>query len=119
MVNYQNYTHEGVIFVYIWWFLLNENVGYWLSKLDILFCGTPVQHLNECNFDNYQFFPLTTFLGEIIGLYLQTSNFLENLMPILKNLNKETKNKASMLKIDESCNFHSSLRGVCRTRLSI
>ena len=32
-----------------------------------------------------------TFLGEIIELYLQYGNFLENLMP---TLNKETKNKA-------------------------
>ena len=43
------------------------------------------------------------FLGEIIELYLQWSNFLENLMP---TLNKETKNKPSMLKIDVSCYFH-------------
>ena len=27
--------------------------------------------LNECDFDNYPFFPLITFLGEIIKLYLQ------------------------------------------------
>ena len=26
--------------------------------------------LLKCNFDNYQFFPLTTFLGEVIELYL-------------------------------------------------
>ena len=41
MGNYQNDTHEGVIFVYNWWFLLKENVGYWPSKLDILFAGHP------------------------------------------------------------------------------
>ena len=40
-----------------------------------------------------------TFLGEIIELYLQLGNFLENLMPPLNNFNKETKNKASMLKM--------------------
>ena len=45
-----------------------------------------IKHLNECNFDNYQFFPLMTFLGESIGLYLQWDYFLENLMP---TLNKE------------------------------
>ena len=37
-----------------------------------------------------------TFLGEIIEHYLQMGNFLGNLMSIL---NKETKNKTSMLKI--------------------
>ena len=37
-----------------------------------------------------------TFLGEIIERYLQMGNFLGNLMSIL---NKETKNKTSMLKI--------------------
>ena len=41
-----------------------------------------------------------TFLGEVIELYLQEGNILENLMP---TLNKETKNKASVLKIDISC----------------
>ena len=30
-----------------------------------------IQHLNECNFENYQFFPRMAFLGEIIELYLQ------------------------------------------------
>ena len=32
-----------------------------------------ILHLNECNFDNYQFFPLMTFLGllNFIELYLQ------------------------------------------------
>ena len=29
-----------------------------------------IQHLNQCKFDNYQFFPLMTFLGKIIELYL-------------------------------------------------
>ena len=43
-----------------------------------------------------------TFLGEIIELQLQWGNFLENLMPAL---NKETKNKAWMLKIDAFCYF--------------
>ena len=28
-------------------------------------------HTNECNFDNYPVFPLLTFLGETIELYLQ------------------------------------------------
>ena len=36
-----------------------------------------------------------TFLGDIIELYLQKGNFLENLMP---SLNKEAK-KPSMLKM--------------------
>ena len=38
--NYQNSTHEGVIFVYISWLFLKRNVGCWPSKLDILFCKT-------------------------------------------------------------------------------
>ena len=71
---------------------------------------------NKCNFDNFQFFPLITFLGEIIELYLQQSNFLEILMP---TLNRETENKASMLKIDVSYYFHSSPRGVFKSLLSI
>ena len=37
------------------------------------------------------FFPVMTFLGEIIEIYLQKGNFLENLIP---TLNKETKRKA-------------------------
>ena len=49
------------------------------------------------------------FLGEIIELYLQWCNFLEKLM---STLNKETKNIASVLKIDVSCYLHSSSRGV-------
>ena len=73
-------------------------------------------HLNECNFDNYQFFPLMTFLGKIIELYLQWGIFLENLIP---TLNKEVKITASMLKIDVSCYLHSSTRGVFRVFLSI
>ena len=52
-----------------------------------------------------------TFLGEIVKLYLQQGNFLDNLMP---TLNKEKKNKASMLKIDVSYYFHSSPTGVFR-----
>ena len=43
---------------------------------------------------------------------------MENLMPTLNNLNNETKKKVSMLKIDESCCFHSFPRGVFRTLLS-
>ena len=34
-------------------------------------------------FDNYPSFPLMTFLGEIIELYLPLGNFLEILMPTL------------------------------------
>ena len=30
-----------MIFLYTWWFLLKGNVGYWPSKLDMLFCRTP------------------------------------------------------------------------------
>ena len=41
---------------------------------------------------------------------------MENLMP---TWNKLTKNKALMLKIDISCDFHSSPRGEFRTMLSI
>ena len=37
-----------------------------------------------------------TLLGEIIELYKQWGNFLENLIPTLI---KETENKASMLKL--------------------
>ena len=44
-------------------------------------------------------FSLLTFLGEIIELWLQEVNFFENVMP---TLNKETKNKVGMLKIDVS-----------------
>ena len=29
-----------------------------------------IQHLNECNFDNYHLFPLMTFFRKIIELYL-------------------------------------------------
>ena len=54
-----------------------------------------------------------TFLGEIIELYLKQDNFS---MP---TLNKETKNKASVLKIDVSFYFHSSPRGAFKTLLSI
>ena len=59
---------------------------------------------NIMYFNNYQCFPLMTLLGEIIELYKQWGNFLENLIPTLI---KETENKASMLKIDVSCYFHS------------
>ena len=62
------------------------------------------------------FFPVMTFLGEIIEIYLQKGNFLENLIP---TLNKETKRKASMLKTDVSCCFHSSPRSVFRTLFSV
>ena len=71
---------------------------------------------SKCNFDNYPFFSLLTFLGEIIELYLRYGNYLENVMP---TLHKETKNKASMLKINGSCYFHFSPSGVFRTLLSI
>ena len=37
----------------------------------------------------------------------------------MPTLHKEMKNKASVLKIDVSCFFHSSPRGVFRTLLSI
>ena len=50
---------------------------------------------------------------------LLITHFLENVIPTLNNLNKETKNKASMLKIDGSCYFHSSPRFRFRTLLSI
>ena len=50
---------------------------------------------NSWNFDNYQFFPLMTFLGKIIELYHRVI-FLDYLMLIF---NKETKNKASILKM--------------------
>ena len=46
-----------------------------------------------------------TFLGEIIELYLQYGIFVENLIP---TLNKETKNKALMFKMQlttEQCVF--------------
>ena len=46
--------------------------------------------VNESNFDDYSFFPLMSFLGEIVELYLQWNNFLENLKP---TVNKETKVK--------------------------
>ena len=59
---------------------------------------------NIMYFNNYQCFPLMTLLGEIIELYKQWGNFLENLIPTLI---KETENKASMLKINVSCYFHS------------
>ena len=55
------------------------------------------------------------FLGKITEK-LQYGTFSENLMP---TLHKEMKNKASVLKIDVSCFFHSSPRGVFRTLLSI
>ena len=57
-----------------------------------------------------------TFFGGNIELDLQKGNFLENLMP---NLNKEPKNKTSMLKVDVSCYFYSSPGGVFRTLLRI
>ena len=66
-------------------------------------------HLNKCNFDNYQFFSLMT-LGEIIELYLQQGNFLENLIP---TLNKDPKIKASVLKIDLSCHIFSFFSQRC------
>ena len=47
-----------------------------------------IKHLNECDFVNYQFFPLMTFMGEITELYLEQVNFFEILVPIS---NKETK----------------------------
>ena len=50
---------------------------------------------------------------------LLITHFLENVIPTLNNLNKETKNKASMLKIDGSCYFHSSPGFGFRTLLSI
>ena len=52
------------------------------------------------------------FLGKIIELYSQLGNFLKNLKPTLNSLNKETKSKSSMLKIDVPCYFHSFPRGV-------
>ena len=60
-----------------------------------------------------------TFSGEIIELYLQKVNFLENVMPHLNNLNKETKNKALILTIDVSCCFHCPPGSVFRNKLSI
>ena len=50
---------------------------------------------------------------------LLITHFLENVIPTINNLNKETKNKASILKIDGSCYFHSSPRFGFRTLLSI
>ena len=47
-----------------------------------------------------------TFLGETIELYLQSGKFLENFMSTL--------NKKRKLKIDVSCYFHSSPKGVFR-----
>ena len=38
--DYQNYTHKKCYICIFSWFLLKENVGYWPSKLDILFCWT-------------------------------------------------------------------------------
>ena len=61
-------------------------------------------------------FSINDLLGEIIEHYLQQDNFLETLMPTLNK--KPLKNKASMLKIDVSCFFHSP-RGAFRTLLSI
>ena len=50
---------------------------------------------------------------------LLITHFLENVIPTINNLNKETKNKASILKIDGPCYFHSSPRFGFRTLLSI
>ena len=36
-----------------------------------------ISHLNEFNFDSYQFFPLMTFLGEIVEVCLQYGSVLE------------------------------------------
>ena len=55
---------------------LKVNIQHFLST--IIIKKIQVSHLNECNFDNYQFFSLMTFLGEIIELYLQKGTFLEN-----------------------------------------
>ena len=93
---------------------LKLNIQHFLSTKIIE--NIQIYHLNECNFDNYQFFQLMTFLGEIIELYLQQDNFLDNLM---RTSNKETENKDSVLKIDVSCYSHSSPRGVFRTLFSI
>ena len=54
-----------------------------------------------------------TFLGEIFELYLQLGNFFENSIPTLNQ------KKASMIKTDVSCYFHSSPRGAFRTLLNI
>ena len=55
------------------------------------------------------------FVGEIIELYLQWGNFLENL---ISALHKETKRKVSVFKVDVSCYFHSFPRDVFRTLLT-
>ena len=70
------------------------NIQHFLSTKIIKYIQ--VRHLNQCNLDNYQFFQLTAFLGEIIEFYFQKGNFLENLMP---TFNEETKNKALILKM--------------------
>ena len=61
---------------------LKVNIQHFLSTKTIK--KIRVSHLNECNFDNYQFFSLVTFLVQTIELYLQKGTFLENLMPTLK-----------------------------------
>ena len=38
-----------------------------------------------------------TFFRESVELYLQYGNFLENLIPTLNSLNKQTRSKASLM----------------------
>ena len=100
---------------------LKDNIQHFLSIKT--FKNIQISHLNECNIHSYQFFSLMTFLRKTIENLLTTGYFLKNIMPTLNNLNKETKNKASMLNlpatfISESCvkikinlnvYFHTSL----------
>ena len=74
-----------------------------ISNLPKIIKNIQIQHLNQCNSDHYPFFSTNDLLGRNFKLFLQQGNFLENLIPAL---NKETKNKALMLKIDASCYFH-------------
>ena len=63
--NYQNDSQVGNILVYFL-FLLQENVGQWPSKLDILFCKTPFRNLLNI----YDLFTKNSFID-----VLQSSNY--------------------------------------------
>ena len=109
--------------VWLWYYLVNlcKKVYSTLTVNIQRFLSAKIKniqmyHVSECYFDNYQFLQLITFLGEIIELYLCEGNFLENIMSAL---NKETKNKASVLKIDLSYYFHTSPRGIFRSLSNI
>ena len=65
---------------------LKANIQHFVSTKIIKYIQ--IYLIDECIFDNYPFFLLIIFWGEIIKLYLQQGNFLQNLMSAL---NKETK----------------------------